>query len=60
MKTQAGMEVQLHTFLTLASDGDELSASRPCYFGPSTHGPEGWMDATARLNLLEKKEVSCP
>jgi len=31
------MEVQLHTFLTSALDGDEWSASRPRGKSPGTH-----------------------
>jgi len=29
-----GVEVYIHSFLTLALDGDECSASNPCRFSP--------------------------
>jgi hypothetical protein len=34
MKVYGEMEVYLHTFLTLALDGGEWSASHPCHFNP--------------------------
>jgi hypothetical protein len=34
MKTYRGVEIQLHTFLTLALDGGEWSASHPSHFTP--------------------------
>jgi hypothetical protein len=44
---KAGVEVQLHTFLTSALDGGEWSVSRPGRFipterGPGTHSTGGW------------------
>jgi len=48
MKTYWGMEVKLHTFLTVALEGGEWSASRPGRFTPrervpSTHWIGGWV-----------------
>jgi hypothetical protein len=33
-RTRGGVEINLHVFVTLAIDGGELSASRPCCFIP--------------------------
>jgi hypothetical protein len=34
MKTYGGVDVQIHSFLTLVLVGGEWSASRPCLFTP--------------------------
>jgi hypothetical protein len=67
MKAYWGMEVYLHSFLTLALDGDEWSASRPCRFtpgvgAPGTHWIGGWVDPRGGLDAVAKRKKShqCP
>jgi hypothetical protein len=51
------MEVQRHAFLTLALEGGEWSASRPCRFAPGerahgTHWTGGWVGPRAVMGIL--------
>jgi hypothetical protein len=55
VKTQ-GMEVKLHTFLTLAQDEDEWSASCCGCFAPSTYWIVGLMDPGSSLNVMMKRK----
>jgi hypothetical protein len=61
---ELGAEVQLHSFLTSALDGDKRSTSCPSHF---TSGKERWYPLNRRLGgtqsqsgLLEKRKISCP
>jgi hypothetical protein len=52
-------------FLTSALDGGEWSASGPCRFTPgkgasSTHCIGGWVGPRAGMNVMEKRNISCP
>jgi hypothetical protein len=52
-------------FLSLALDGREWSASRPCRFTPggsvpSAHCIGGWVGPRAGLDTVEWREISCP
>jgi hypothetical protein len=63
MKTYGGVEVELQ-HLTSALDGGEWSASQPCHFtpaegAPGTHCTGGWVGAKTRLDVTEKKKISC-
>jgi hypothetical protein len=54
--------VYTHVFLTLALDGGEWSASRPCRFSageraPGTHWIGGWVDPKAGLDNMEKQKL---
>jgi hypothetical protein len=49
MMVNGGVEEQLHSFLTLALDGDQWSASCHSCFTPSTHGIQGWVDPQTLL-----------
>jgi hypothetical protein len=60
-----GVEVQLHTFLTLALNGSEWSASRPNHFTlgervPGTHWIRDWVGPTASLDMVTKRKNTCP
>jgi hypothetical protein len=63
MKTYWGVEVQLHAFLTSATDGDEWLASRPGHFtprerAPGTHRIECWASQTCTLtHILPKLNI---
>jgi hypothetical protein len=55
------MEVQFHTFLTLALDGGEWTASSPSYFTsrertPGTHWIEDWVSLKAGLDAVMMKK----
>jgi hypothetical protein len=59
------MEVYLHTYLTLALDGGDWSASRPGYFtlrerAPGTHWIGGWVGPRAILDMGEDKNSQPP
>jgi hypothetical protein len=59
MKTNGGVDVYIHVFLTLAEIGGEWLASRSCHFIPEeratgTHCIEGWVDHTASLDDMKK------
>jgi hypothetical protein len=61
MKAYGGVDVQIHIFLTSALAGGEWSASRPSRFTPGkkipgTHWIEGWVDARAGLDDVEKRK----
>jgi hypothetical protein len=61
MKVYVGADVYIHIFLTLALAGSEWSASRPHCFtpgerDPGTHWMGGWVDPTAGLDDVEKRE----
>lgn len=56
-----GINLQLHSFLTLHLDQDEWSASCPGCFNPgvgppSTHQTGDWVGPSAFLNGLEKRQ----
>jgi len=56
-----GVEVQLQTFLTLAQDGGDWSASQPSCFtlgerSPSSHWIEDWEGPKASLEVVLKKK----
>jgi hypothetical protein len=60
-----GVEVVLHTFLTLAIDQGEWSASWPCCFNAQKtacgkHHEGHWVGSTAGLHGTEKRKISCP
>jgi hypothetical protein len=57
MKMFGKMEVQLHTFLTLALDVGEWSVSCAREKGP--HWMGGWVGPGARVDAAEKKKISC-
>jgi hypothetical protein len=63
MKTNEGVEVQLHEFLILAVDGGECSTSRPSRFtprvkAPGAHwiegrvGPRAFLDAVVNTKII--------
>jgi len=59
------VEIQLYTFLTLAFDGREFSASCPSCFtpgerAPGTHWIEGWVCLTAVLDAVAKRKNPFP
>jgi hypothetical protein len=63
MKTYGRMEVELHAFLSWASDGGELSASRTGRFTPGegvpcTHSIGGWVGPRTGLDAVEKRKKS--
>jgi hypothetical protein len=65
MKTFWGVEVYLHTFLTLTLDGGEWSASRPGGFTstervPCTHWIGGWVGQRAVLDTMVKRKIPSP
>jgi len=56
------LEVELHSFLTLALDGRERLASRPDRFIlgvriPGTHWIGGWLGPRAGLDLMAEKNT---
>lgn len=63
MKTEGGLKVQFHTFLTPATNGSERSTSHLNHFTAWKNllAPydRGWVDLRASLNVLQT-EVSCP
>jgi hypothetical protein len=57
--THGGVEVQLHTFLTLALDGGKWSASRSCRYNPGEMIPGTqcigrWVGPRAGVKVTEK------
>jgi hypothetical protein len=61
MKTNWGVEVQLHALLTSALDGGEWSASHSGCFtlrerAPGTHLTEGCVSPKAGLNAVVKRQ----
>jgi hypothetical protein len=59
------VEVCLHTFLTLALDGGECSASHPGRFtpterSPGTHRKGGWVGPRAVLDAVVKRKIPSP
>jgi hypothetical protein len=60
MKTYGVVEVQLHSFLTLALDGGEWSASRPCRFTYGERAPAGWVGPRASLDAVAKRQIHHP
>jgi hypothetical protein len=58
MKTYGGMEVQLHAFFILASDGDDQLASHPDHFTLGTHSIGDWMGPTNGLDMVVRKNHS--
>ena len=61
MKTYAGVEVELHSFVTAGTRAVNVSL-RPLYpprMNPGTHGFGGWVDPRASLDDLEKRTVLC-
>jgi hypothetical protein len=52
-----GVEVYLHSFLTSALDGREWSRSSP---GRFIFEDEPWYPLNKRLDVLEKRKISCP
>jgi hypothetical protein len=61
MKVYAGLDVSIHSFLTSAFVGGELSASRPDRFTPGERAPGnhwigGWVGPRAGLDDVEKRK----
>ena len=54
------MQALLHTFLTLALDGDEWSALHHWGFTPGTHFTVGWVGPGAGVDILERRKITCP
>jgi hypothetical protein len=59
------VDVQLHTFLTSALDGDEWSVSHLSHFmpkqrAPGTHWIRGWVGPRAGLDVVENRNPSVP
>jgi hypothetical protein len=62
MKTNGGVEIYLHAFLTSTLDGSEGSASRPGRFTPKerasgTHWRGDLVGPRASLDTLAKKKI---
>ena len=59
MKVYRSSKVQFHSFLTLALDGGEWSASRPGLLTArkSTHWTGGWVRPSASLDVSEKRKI---
>jgi hypothetical protein len=62
MKTYAGVDVEIHFFLTLRLVGVKWSALYPCRFIrgesiPSTHSIGGWVEPRAGLDDVERKII---
>jgi hypothetical protein len=65
VKTYWGVEVQRHTFLTAALEGDEWSDSRPGRFTPgervpSSHWIGSWGGTRAGLDGVVKRQIPSP
>jgi hypothetical protein len=66
MRTDRGVEVQLHSFLTSALDGGEWLVSRPGRITPEkgipgTHWIGGWVGPRAGLDFcVEEKNTALP
>jgi len=65
MKMCEGVEVQLHAFLTSASDGEESSALclgcfTPGDRAPSTYWIGGRVDPRASVNMVAKRKNPAP
>jgi hypothetical protein len=60
MKATGKVEVQLHSFLTLAVDGGEWPASHFGHFAAGVHWIRGWVGARVGLDVSEKRDISCP
>jgi hypothetical protein len=62
MKGYRGVEVQLHSFSTLALDEGQLSTSCSGRFTPErnagTHLTGDWVSSRASLDVLEKRKIS--
>jgi hypothetical protein len=58
------VEVQLQTFLTLATDKDVISFMAQQLYSrkraPSIHWIEGWTNPRADTDTGEKRKTSCP
>jgi hypothetical protein len=64
MTMYGGMEVLIHTFLTLALDGGEWSASNTSHFTPRGRSPDtfwrgGWVDCDASLDFVQWRKITC-
>jgi hypothetical protein len=62
MKLYNRLQVYSHTFLTMALNGGEWSASCPGHFtiterDPSTHGIGGCMGPSASLHAVEERKI---
>jgi len=57
MKRYWWMEVQLHTLLTSALDGDEWPALWSSIRAPGTHWTGCWMDLLASLDVVMKRKI---
>jgi hypothetical protein len=55
MKSDRGVELQLHSFLTSEQAGGKWSTSGPGHFTPGTHWTGGWLNPRSGLDILEKK-----
>jgi len=55
-KIDGGVEVEFHSFLTSALDGDEWSVSHPGCFTASTHLTEGWVGARFSLDMVVRRK----
>jgi hypothetical protein len=55
-----GVKIQNHSFVTSATVGSDVLASRPGLFNPGTHLMENCVDPTAGRNLLEEINVLLP
>jgi hypothetical protein len=65
MKAYCGVEVQHHTFMASALDGDEWSASRPSHFTPrerepGTHWIGGWVSTRAGPDPVMNRKIPSP
>ena len=58
-------EVEIHSFLTSGSNGDEWSISQPDCFTPGeknsgTHGTGVWVGPRASLDFMDKRKILAP